>query len=128
MGLSSPQAWLASIEHVFDTSGMAKKGDLHTSALHGTAMKLTTEMGSMADAVAELRALADGRNDLLAETAGLTAGSWAAQPAGRTGLDLMAAALLIWAGNPLDYDELARWVAVGMERGAAAARPIHGSS
>jgi hypothetical protein len=40
----------------------------------------------------------------------------------------MAAALLIWAGNPLDYDKLARWVAVGMERGAAAARPIHGSS
>jgi hypothetical protein len=106
---------------------MAKRDDLHTSALHGTAMKLATEMGSMADAVAEIRALADGRNDLLAETAGTAAGNWAANPAGQTGTELMAAALLIWAGKPLDYDELARWVAVGMERGQRARRPIHGA-
>jgi hypothetical protein len=107
---------------------MAKKDDLHTSALHGTAMKLANEMGSMEAAVTELRALAGGRNDLLAETAGITAGSWAAKPDGQSGVELMAAALLIWAGNPLDYRQLARWVAVGMERGAAAARPIHGAN
>lgn len=39
----------------------------------------------------------------------------------------MAAALLIWAGDPLDYQALARWVMEGMERGAAATRPIHGA-
>jgi hypothetical protein len=107
---------------------MAKKDDLHTSALHGTAMRLATEKGSMADAVTDLRLLAGGRNDLLAETAGVAAGYWAANPARQTGTELMAAALLIWAGKPLDYDELARWVAVGMERGAAAARPLHGAN
>jgi hypothetical protein len=116
------------IERVFDTSPMATKDHLRTSALHGAAMKLATEKGSMADAVTKLRLLAGGRNDLLAETAGTAAGYWAANPAGQTGTELMAAALLIWAGNPLDYRQLARWVAVGMERGAAAARPIHGTN
>ena len=39
----------------------------------------------------------------------------------------MAAALLIWDGDPLNYELLADWVAEGMERGAAATRPIHGA-
>jgi hypothetical protein len=42
-------------------------------------------------------------------------------------MELMAAALLIWAGEPLDREALARWVAEGLERGSAAARPIHGA-
>lgn len=106
---------------------MAKPDVLHISALHGTAMKLATEQGSMTDAIQELRGIAAGRNDLLAEAAGVAAGFWAANPAGQTGIELMAAALLIWVGDPLDYRLLAGWVGEGMERGAAAARPIHGA-
>jgi hypothetical protein len=106
---------------------MAKKDDLHISALHGTAMKLATEGGSMDDAVAELREIAGGRNDLLAKAAGVTAGFWAANPAGHTGTELLAAALLIRAGKPLNYDQLAGWVEVGMERGQRTRRPIHGA-
>ena len=106
---------------------MAKPDDLLISALHGTAMRRATEQGSMAEAVVELREIAAGRNDLVAEAAGVAAGFWAANPAGQTGTELMAAALLIWAGNPLDYEALARWVREGMERGSAAARPIHGA-
>lgn len=106
---------------------MAKPDDLTLAVLHGAALRLATEQGQMAAAIAELRALADGRNDLLAEAAGVAAGFWAANPAGQTGVELMAAALLIWAGSPLDYRALAQWVAEGMDRGAAAVRPIYGA-
>jgi hypothetical protein len=107
---------------------MATPDDLLISALHGTAMRLATQQGSMADAISELRALAAGRNDLLAEAAGIAGGFWAANPAGQTGIELMAAALLIWSGDPLDYRVLARWVREGMVRGSAATRPIHGAT
>lgn len=49
--------------------------------------------------VAELRGIAAGRNELVAAAAGVAAGFWAANPAGQTGTELMAAALLICAGN-----------------------------
>jgi hypothetical protein len=64
--------------------------------------------------------IADGRNDILAEAAGITAGSWYASPATHVGYELIAAGLLILAGGrgfPLDYDELERWTRVGFERG-----------
>lgn len=74
---------------------MATRDNLLISALHGTAMRRASEQGSMADAIDELRELAGGRNDLLEETAGVAAGVWLASPSTHTGMELMAAALLI---------------------------------
>ena len=63
----------------------------------------------------------DGRNDILAEAAGITAGSWYASPATHVGYELNGAGMLIVAGGghglPMDYDELERWTRVGYERG-----------
>jgi hypothetical protein len=70
--------------------------------------------------------IADGRNDILAEVAGITAGSWYASPATHVGHELIGAGMLILAGGgrglPLDYDELERWTRVGFERGMASRR------
>jgi len=70
--------------------------------------------------------MAGDRNDVLAEAAGITAGSWLANPAGKVGHELIAAGMLIMAGGgrgvPLDYAELERWTRVGYERGTAAWR------
>ena len=69
----------------------------------------------------ELRQIADSRNDILAEAAGITAGSWCASPATHVGYELIAAGMLIVAGGgrgfPLDYGELELWTRVGFERG-----------
>jgi hypothetical protein len=68
----------------------------------------------------ELRQIADSRNDILAEAAGITAGSWYAWPSAHVGYELIAAGMLILAGDgrgfPFDYDELERWTRVGYER------------
>ena len=72
-------------------------------------------------AIEELRQIADGRNDIFAEAAGITASSWYASPATQVGYELIGAEMLILArggrGFPLDYDELERWTRVGYERG-----------
>jgi hypothetical protein len=61
------------------------------------------------------------RNDILAEAAGITAGSWYASPGTHVGYELIGAGMLILAGGsrglPMDYDELERWTRVGFERG-----------
>jgi hypothetical protein len=62
--------------------------------------------------VADLRALAGGRGDLLAETAGVMAGAWTARI--DTGDYPLAAGLLVLAGA--DHDLIRRWVDVGRER------------
>ena len=97
------------------------------SALHGTAMRYATEKRNLATSIAELRKIADGRNDILAEAAGITAGSWYANPAGRVGHKLIAAGMLILAGGghgvALNYGELERWTRIGFERGT---RSRHG--
>jgi hypothetical protein len=58
---------------------------------------------------------------VLAEAAGITAGSWFASPATHVGYELVAAGMLIIAGGhdgkPFDFDELERWTRVGYERG-----------
>ena len=79
----------------------------------------------MADAaktvVSVLCQIADGRNHILAEPAGITAGYWYASPATHVGHELISAGMLILAGGhdgkPLDYEELERWTRVGFERG-----------
>jgi hypothetical protein len=69
------------IESAFDTlSGMSTKDQLLYSAFHGTAMRYTAEHRSLDESIEELRQIADGRNDMLAEAAGITAGSLVRQP------------------------------------------------
>ena len=44
-------------------------------------MQYAAEKRNLTESIAELREIADGRNDILAEAAGITAGSWyASQP------------------------------------------------
>jgi hypothetical protein len=100
---------------------MSIKDQLLYSALHGTAMRYAAERRNLDEAIEELRQIADGRNDILAEAAGITAGSWYAWPSTHVGYELIGAAMLILAGGgngvPLDYGELERWTRVGYERG-----------
>jgi len=76
---------------------------------------------NLADSIAELRQIAGGRDDILAEAAGITAGSWYAWPSTHLGHELITAGMLIMAGGgngkPLDYDELERCTRIGYERG-----------
>jgi hypothetical protein len=53
---------------------------LLSSALHGTAMRYAVEKRDLAESIAELRQIADGCNDILAEAAGITAGYWYSWP------------------------------------------------
>ena len=100
---------------------MSTKDQLLYSALHGTAMRYAVERHNLDESIEELRQIADGRNDILAEAAGITAGFWYALPSTHIGHELVAAGILILAGNgrgiPFDYDELERWTRVGYERG-----------
>jgi hypothetical protein len=100
---------------------MSAKDQLLYSALHGTAMRYAAERRSLDESIDELRQIADGRNDILAEAAGITAGSWYAWPSTHVGYELIGAAMLILAGGgngvPLNYGELERWTRVGFERG-----------
>jgi hypothetical protein len=100
---------------------MSTPDQLLSVALHGTAMRYAAEKRSLAESIAELRQIANGRDDILAEAAGIQAGSWYASPATHVGHELIAAGMLIMAavhdGKPLDYSELERWTRVGYERG-----------
>ena len=100
---------------------MSTKDQLLYSALHGTATRHAAERRNLDESIEELRQIADGRNDILAEAAGITAGSWYAWPSTRIGHELIAAGMLILAGNgrglPFDCDELEHWTRVGYERG-----------
>jgi hypothetical protein len=100
---------------------MSTPDQLLSVALHGTAMRYAAERRNLAESIAELREIAGGRDDILAEAAGIQAGSWYAWPATHAGYELVAAGMLIMAaghdGKPLDYKELERWTRVGYERG-----------
>jgi hypothetical protein len=100
---------------------MSSKDQLLSVALHGTAMRYAAEKRNLAESIAELREIANGRDDILAEAAGLEAGYWYAWPSTHAGYELVAVGMLIMAGGgngkPLDYDELERWTRVGYERG-----------
>jgi hypothetical protein len=91
------------------------------NALHATALRCAAERRNLADCIAELREIAGGRDDILAQAAGIDAGAWYASPATHAGYELVAAGMLIMAagheGRPLDYDALERWTRVGYERG-----------
>jgi hypothetical protein len=61
-----------------------------------------------------LREIAQGRDDIRTECAGVMAGWWFASKE-RLGHELIAAGLLMLAGRT-DLDELDRWMRVGWER------------
>jgi hypothetical protein len=100
---------------------MSRKEQLLYSAVHGTAMRCAAENSDLAESIAELRELADGHDEVLAEAAGITVGSWFAWPSTHVGYELVAAGMLIMAGGhdgkPFDFNELERWTRVGFERG-----------
>jgi hypothetical protein len=100
---------------------MSTTDQLIYSDLHGSAMRFAAERCNLAESIAELREMANGRDDILAEAAGIEAGYWYAWPSTHAGYELVAAGMLIMAaghdGKPFDYDELERWTRVGHERG-----------
>ena len=102
-------------------SSMSTKDQLLYSALHGTAMRYAAERRNLDDSIAELREIANGRDEVIAEAAGITAGAWYAWPSTHAGHELVAAGTLIMAGGhegkPLDFEALERWTRVGFERG-----------
>jgi hypothetical protein len=85
-----------------------------SSALHGDAL-LQARRPELEPLIAELKAVAAGRDDIRVECAGILAGSWFASPATSYAHDLIAAGLLLSAG-PVDGDELVRWLRVGLTR------------
>jgi|tagenome__1003787_1003787.scaffolds.fasta_scaffold20923853_1 hypothetical protein len=54
---------------------MGTRDQLLYSDLHRTAMRYTAEKGNLAESIEELRQIADGPDDILAEAAGLAAGT-----------------------------------------------------
>ena len=60
---------------------MSTEDQLLYSALHGTAMRYAAERRNLDESIEELRQIADGRNDVLAEAAGIAVGTWYASPA-----------------------------------------------
>jgi hypothetical protein len=56
------------------------QGSVALQRPHGTAMRYAGERRNLDESIEELRQLADGRNDILAEAAGIEAGSWYAWP------------------------------------------------
>ena len=76
---------------------MSTHDQLLSVALHGTAMRCAAERRNLAESIAELCEIAGGRDDILAEAAGIQAGSWFAWPSTHVGHELVAAGMLIMA-------------------------------
>ena len=92
-------------------------------ALHGMAWHHASNRQDLAESIAELQQMANGRDDILAEAAGITAGSRHAHPAGHVGTELLVAGRLMMAGGgnwtPLDCRVLERWKAWPIRRWCA---------
>jgi hypothetical protein len=71
---------------------VSTKDQLLYSDVHSTAMRYAAEKRDLAESIAELRELADGHDEVLAEAAGITAGSWFAWPSTHIGYELVARA------------------------------------
>jgi hypothetical protein len=86
-----------------------------TAQLAGTASRhAVREPLDVEAALAELREIADGRGDLLAERAGVTPGFYARESRDEWQRKALEAALCIAAGA--DLTRLTEWIAVGQER------------
>src|SRR5215204_5637448 len=92
---------------------MSTKDQALSAKLHGEAL-LTARWPELQPLVDHLRDVAQGRDDIRTECAGVIAGSWFASGV-RRGEELIAAGLLMLAG-PVDLDELDQWMRVGWER------------
>jgi hypothetical protein len=101
---------------VFDTGGVSTPDQLHTSRLQGAAQRLAQDGGRIDDAVQELQHLAGGRTDLVAQAAGILAGSWTVRAATEPGYAPIAAGLLILTGP--DRDQLQAWIDTARARAA----------
>jgi hypothetical protein len=112
------------LEHLFDsqygpTMAIARRkpdpDGITTAQLAGTAGQYVSRKPLDVDAaLAELREIADGRGDLLAERAGITLGFYARENRDEWQRKALQAALLIAAGA--DLTRLTEWIAVGRER------------
>jgi hypothetical protein len=86
-----------------------------TAQLAGTAKRHASRKPlDVEAAVTELREIANGRADLLAERAGVTLGFYARENRDEWPCKALAAALLIAAGA--DLTRLTEWIPVGQER------------
>ena len=99
---------------------MSTKDQTLSAELHGEAL-LTAKRSQLQPLIDHLREVAQGRDDIRTECAGIIAGSWFADTA-RRGEELIAAGLLMLAGH-VDLDELGHWVRVGWERRRGASNP-----
>jgi hypothetical protein len=102
---------------------MSTKDQTLSAALHGEAL-LAARRPELQPLIDHLREVAQGRDDIRTEVAGVIAGSWFAG-GGRGGEDLIAAGLLMLAG-PVDLDELDRSVRAGWERRRGSTVPYAG--
>jgi hypothetical protein len=92
---------------------MSTKDQTLSAALHGEAL-LAARRPELQPLIDHLRDVAQGRDDIRTEVAGIIAGSWFASGV-RRGEELIAAGLLMLAGH-VDLDELDQWMRVGWER------------
>jgi hypothetical protein len=80
-------------------------------------MRYAAERRNLDESIEELRDIADGRNDILAEAAGITAGAWYAWPAHHVGYELIAAGMLIMAAAM----KVDRWITTNSTAGRGSA-------
>ena len=99
---------------------MSTEDQILSSELHGEAL-LTAQRRELQPLIDHLREVAQGRDDIRVQCAGVIAGSWFSSIA-RRGEDLIAAGLLMLAG-PVDLDELDRWMRIGWGRRRGADLP-----
>ena len=92
---------------------MSTADQILSSKLQGEAL-LTARRPELQPLIDHLREVAQGRDNVRVECAGILAGSWFSSTARRSE-DLIAAGLLMLAG-PVALDELDRWMRVGWER------------
>ena len=102
---------------------MSTKDQTRSAALHGEAL-LTARRPELQPLIDHLRDVAQDRDDIRTECAGIIAGAWFSSPV-RRGEELIAAGLLMLAGH-VDLDELDNWVRVGWERCRGATVPYGG--
>jgi hypothetical protein len=94
-------------------SHVSTKDQVLSAELHGEAL-LTAKRPELQPLIDHLREVAQGRDDIRVECAGILAGSWFSSGV-RRGEELIAAGLLMLAG-PVDLDELDQWMRIGWER------------
>src|SRR5512132_2065136 len=92
---------------------MSTKDQTLSAELHGEAL-LTARRPELQPLIDHLAEVAQRRDDISTECAGVIAGAWFAG-LDKRGEGLIAAGLLMLAGH-VDLDELDRWVRIGWER------------